>query len=71
MSACPNCAAAALGTEAVSICTECATATVAGTSLSLSLLIGGAILAGAIVIGARTLRRRDGDWAWSKRPALG
>ncbi|MEM7755499.1 MAG: hypothetical protein AAF297_07660 [Planctomycetota bacterium] len=66
MSACPNCAAAALGTEAVSICTECATATVAGTSLSLPLLIGG-----AIVIGVRTRRRRDGDWAWPKRPALG
>lgn len=66
---CPHCSAAALGTEAASVCTECATATVAGVSLNLPLLLAGALAAGVGVIAVRFLRHRIGAWMQTRRLA--
>lgn len=57
---CPSCSATAVGTEAASICTECATATVAGASFSLPLLFVGILAAGIALTAIRMLRRRPG-----------
>ncbi len=67
---CPNCSAGALGTEAASICTECATATIAGASFSLPMFLAGAFAAGIAVIAFRMLRCRAGVWIQTKRPVL-
>ena len=68
---CPNCGSAqTLGTEAASICTECATATVAGASISLPLLVAIVIAAGVAVIGLRMLCRRIVGVFHVKRPAV-
>jgi len=67
---CPNCSASALGTDAALICTECATATVAGASLSLPTLIAGAILAGVALVAARILHRRASSWTKTRQPAM-
>lgn len=68
---CPNCSADAFGTEAASLCTECATATVAGGSFSLPVLLAAALAVGVGVIASRALRRRPGGRGWTKQPALG
>lgn len=66
---CPNCSGSAFGTDAVSICTECVSAAVAGVPLNLPLLIAaslaagaGAVLAGKLlsVAGARIRSKRVG-----------
>ena len=68
---CPNCGSAqSLGTEAASICTDCATATVAGASISLPLLFAGALAVGVAVIAFRMLRRRAGWVIQMKRTAV-
>lgn len=68
---CPNCSSASvLGTEAASICTECATATVAGASFSLPMVIAAACAAGLGVIAFKMLRRRLGACLESKRLAF-
>ncbi len=66
---CPNCSAGALGADAGFVCTECATAGVAGASFSLPMVIAGAFAAGIAVIVFRMLRRRTGVWIQAKRPA--
>lgn len=58
---CPNCTSdAAVGTDLISACTECASVSVAGGSMSMALMTG----LGAGVIGmfylARTLTRSGG-----------
>jgi hypothetical protein len=67
---CPNCSATALGTDAVSVCADCVTATVAGASFSLPLLVAGAIAAGVAVIAVRLLLRRSGACLKARQPAL-
>lgn len=67
---CPNCSASALGTEAATLCTECATATVAGASFSLPVLIAGALAVGAAVVAFRVLRPRAGALLRARRAAL-
>lgn len=67
---CSNCSAAALGSEAASFCTECATATVAGASFSLPSFLAGALVAGVAVIAVRMLLRRAGGWLRTRGPAL-
>ncbi len=67
---CTNCSAAVLGTEVSSICTHCATATVAGASFSVPLLLGVAAAAAVSTIAARYLLRRSGGLFLTKRPSL-
>ena len=54
---CPNCSAAALGAETASICTECATATVAGASFSLPMMLAAAVGAAVLVLSLQAIRR--------------
>lgn len=42
---CPNCSASALGTDALSICTECASVSVVGASVSIPTMLATAALA--------------------------
>ncbi|MFG0326026.1 MAG: hypothetical protein ACF8SC_01990 [Phycisphaerales bacterium JB037] len=70
MSACPNCSAAAVGTEAASICTECATATVAGASFSLPMLLTGVLAAGVVLVAVRVLLRRSSAWLKTRQPVM-
>jgi hypothetical protein len=65
---CPTSSAAA--GEVASICTECGTATVAGASLSLPLLLTGLVAAGVVVIACRVLRCRLSVRASTAGPAL-
>ncbi len=67
---CPNCSAAALGTDAALLCTECATATVAGASFSLPMLLAGVLAAGLSLVVIRLLVRRSGGWFRTIRPAV-
>ncbi len=57
---CTNCSATATGIETAYVCTECATATVAGASFSLPMFFAGALVAGVAVIAYRMIRRRSG-----------
>lgn len=66
---CPNCPATALGTETASLCTECATATVAGASFNLPLLIAGALAAGVAIFTYRMLHSRVAEWIRTRQPA--
>ena len=61
---CPNCSAAAIGTEAASVCTECVTATVAGASFSLPMMLATAVCAIAMVCGCKASRRM-----WHRTPS--
>ena len=55
---CPNCASsAALGTEAASVCTECASVSVAGASMSLPMMLAIAACTVAAVIAWRAVHR--------------
>ena len=55
---CPNCpSSAAIGSEVASVCTECASASVAGASLSLSTAITMAVVAAAAIYTWRMARR--------------
>jgi uncharacterized protein (DUF983 family) len=55
---CPNCpSGVALGGDIASVCTECATVTVAGASYSPSMMVLAAAGAVAIVLAAQSLRR--------------
>ena len=67
---CPSCPATAIGTDAASVCAECVTATVAGASFSLPLLVAAAIAAGVAVIAVRQLFCRPGAWFRTSQPAL-
>ena len=53
---CPNCAATAFGTDAASICADCATATVAGTTFSVPMILAAAAGAAAIVLTIQAAR---------------
>lgn len=55
MPICPNCSVDAVGTKAVSLCTECATTTVAGASFSLLAVGVGVISVGFVVVAVRVL----------------
>ena len=69
---CPNCSSVtALGAESASICTECATVTVAGASLSLPLILAGVLVAGVTAVAFKMLRHRAGRLAHAGQPALG
>ena len=69
---CPNCpSAVALGTEAASICTECATATIAGAAFNLPLLLAGALVAGVAMIAFRVFWRTTSGLAYVRRAVLG
>lgn len=52
---CPNCSAQSIGIEAASVCTECASATVAGATFSFPMLIAGAVVATLAVVVVRRL----------------
>ena len=67
---CPNCSAIAFGTDAASVCAECANATVAGASFSPPLIVAGAIATGAAVIAVQLLLRRSGAWFKTRQPVL-
>lgn len=54
---CPICSAAALGNDAASLCTECATATVAGTSFSLPGAIAAVALMAATYFAFKAARK--------------
>ena len=62
MTICPNCSAAALGTETASICTECVSATVAGATFSFPMLIAGAVVATVALFVVRRLARQVTSW---------
>lgn len=65
---CPHCSSsAALGTEAASICTECATVSVAGAALSLPIMLTIAACAVAAVFAWKAVRR---GWYQPCRVAL-
>ena len=66
---CPKCSASAFGTDAASICTECATATVAGASISLPMIVAGVLAAGVSLMVIRLLVRRSGAWLKAMQPA--
>ena len=68
--ACPNCSAGTLGTEVAGVCTECATATVAGASFSLPMLIGGVVAAAVAFVAVRALIRVSGAWLQARKPAI-
>lgn len=55
---CPNCSsAAALGGDAVSVCTECASVSVAGASFSVPLMLVAAACVVGVFAAWRALRR--------------
>jgi len=54
---CPNCSAQSIGIEAASMCTECASATVAGATFSIPALIAGVVVATLAVFVVRRLAR--------------
>ena len=60
---CPNCPSMAIGTEAASICTECASVSVAGASFSMPLMVASVAGAMAIVFAWKAIREA------SRRPA--
>ncbi|MFI4893227.1 MAG: hypothetical protein ACIAQ0_07300 [Phycisphaerales bacterium JB058] len=61
---CPNCSAAAFGTDAASVCTDCATATVAGASFSLPTMLATTVCAVALVLAYKAIRRM-----WRRTPS--
>ncbi len=67
---CPNCPATALGTDAASICTECATATVAGASFDLTSLAIGLAAATIAALACRLFGESLVAWAKPKPAAL-
>ncbi|MEE2681428.1 MAG: hypothetical protein VX641_03550 [Planctomycetota bacterium] len=55
---CPNCSSpAAMGTDVASICTECASVSLAGTSLSIPVMLSCAALAVGVGIAFKLIRR--------------
>ena len=58
---CPNCSSpAALGTEVASICTECASVSLAGTSFSIPMMMAAAATAMIVMTVAKRVRRSRG-----------
>ena len=58
---CPNCASpAALGTDVASICTECASVSLAGTSFSIPMVIAAAAAAVIVMTVVKRVRRIRG-----------
>ncbi|MEM7756202.1 MAG: hypothetical protein AAF297_11265 [Planctomycetota bacterium] len=66
---CTACTATALGTELTNVCTQCATATVAGVSISIPLVVAAAVTVGVVVVAARWMRTAAPPTI--RRPALG
>ena len=55
---CPNCSSpAAMGTDIASMCTECASVTVAGASLSIPAMLACAALAVCVGVAVKLIRR--------------
>jgi len=52
---CTNCSAPSFGVDAVNVCTECASASVAGSTLGMSTLVAGVVIATLAVIAAGRL----------------
>ena len=57
MTSCPNCSAAALGTDAASVCMECASVSVVGASFNVPMIILAATGAVAMAFAYRVWRR--------------
>lgn len=56
---CPNCASpSAMGTDVASLCTECASVSLAGTSLSIPVMLACAALAVGVGITLKLIRRQ-------------
>ena len=67
----PCCQTCSVGTEVASVCTECATVTVAGASVGAPTLIVGALVAAVAVFAWKSIRHQAAMLARSGRPALG
>ena len=66
----PNCPATAIGTDAASICTECATATIAGASFDLTTLAASLAAATVVTIACRFIGKAALGWSRTKRTVL-